>query len=304
MRHNYILLILLIFFFPLLTLVDTLPTERVLKEKLDNLMTTEEEFICNETNDILLEADDSKDHFNTELIKLYNIVTNTKGILSNKKKKHQKDTIKTVLNDIIIETKYLLSKILEANSFQNYNRYDIDRKSLKHLSKILQDLEILETYYESDMIYEKKYWYLQFLGVSLDNSVLAYIKYKYWYIKHYKTKFDKLGEVPNLKNLGRTVREIRYALDSKFAALELIGRKDMTELVSIVTTTIKNNPTVDKDIKYLQDGGINILKGLAFTTMCFVANLTFCTVTLGGLLSVEILIWLAILSRTITVEWS
>lgn len=304
MRYNYSLLILFIFLCPFLTLVDTLPTKNLLKEKISNLVTIKEDTIHNDTNDLLLEVDDSKDRFNTELMKLYKIITDTTKIVSDKKEKNQKETIKTVLNNIIIETKYLLSKMLETNSFQKNNRHDIDTNFLKHLSKLLYDLEILDAYYENDMIYEKKYWYLQFLGVSLDNSVLAYIKYKYWYIDHYKTTFTKCGEVPKLKNLARTVREIRYALDSKFAALELIGRKDMTELVSIVTTAVKNSPTLEKDIKYLHDGGINILKGLAFTTMCFVANLTFCTITLGGLLSVEILIWLAILSRTITVEWS
>lgn len=303
MWNHYILLVSFIFICPFITLVDTLPTETKHKEKPNNIINIEKESLCIEANSMLSGIKTSKDNFNTELIKIYTIITNTKGIFGIKRERKQKDTIQNVLNNIIIETKYLLYRILKTNSFQNH-LYDIDMKSLEHLSKLLYDLDILETYSKNNIMYEKKYWYLQFLGVSLDNSVLTYIKYKYWYINHYKSDFDKWDELPKIKNLARTVREIKYALDSKLAALELIGRKSITELVFIVTSTVKKSSTLEKDIKYLQEGGINILKGLAFTTVCFVAKLTFCTVTLGGLLSVEILIWLAILSRTITVEWS
>ncbi|CAL9733784.1 hypothetical protein MOSE0_C03070 [Monosporozyma servazzii] len=285
------------------TIINCVPTEDISSAEINKIMSPEEQNLFNETNQALDTINDPDNKFNTQLMKLYTIITkNKKKSKKFKKSKDPKETTQTVLFHIISQSEYLLSITLQSKSFQDTNNHnnDID---LQILSDMFQDLETLKIYAESDMTYQKKYWYLQFLGVSLDNTVLTYIKYKLWYINHYKTRFEQNGEIPNLRKLARTIREVKYSLDSRGATLELIGRKNINELVSITSTTVGSKSTTENDIKYLQDGGVNILKGLAFTTMCFAANLTFCTVALSGLLSVEVLIWLAILSRTLTVEW-
>lgn len=279
------------------------PTKDIHSDEINKIISPEEQNLFDETDQILDAINDPDNKFNTQLMKLFTIITkNKKGSKKSKKSNDPKETTQTVLFQIISQSEYLLSVTLQSESFQNSNspNNDID---LQLLSNMFQDLETLKIYAESDMTYQKKYWYLQYLGVSLDNTVLTYIKYKLWYINHYKTRFEQKGEIPNLRKLTRTIREVKYSLDSRGATLELIGRKNINELVSITSNTVGSKSTPENDIKYLQDGGINILKGLAFTTMCFAANLTFCTVTLSGLLSVEVLIWLAILSRTLTVEW-
>ncbi|CAL9729308.1 hypothetical protein MOUN0_G03598 [Monosporozyma unispora] len=284
------------------SIVSSIPTENISFDEAKELISPEEQDLFNETSQILTTIDDPEDKFNTQLMKLVTIITKNKKKTKSKKVKQPIETTQSVLHQVIFQSEFLLSVTLQSSEVQNKgnNKNDID---LQLLSNMFQDLETLKMYAESDMTYEKKYWYLKFLGVSLDNTVTTYIKYKLWYINHYKTQFDSKSEIPNLRKLARTIREVKYALDSKVAALELIGRKNISELVFITSETVGSKSTVGNDIKYLQEGGINILKGLAFTTMCFAANLTFCTVTLSGLLSVEVLIWLAILSRTLTVEW-
>lgn len=284
------------------SIVSSIPTENISFDEAKELISPEEQDLFNETSQILTTIDDPEDKFNTQLMKLVTIITKNKKKTKSKKVKQPIETTQSGLHQVIFQSEFLLSVTLQSSEVQNKgnNKNDID---LQLLSNMFQDLETLKMYAESDMTYEKKYWYLKFLGVSLDNTVTTYIKYKLWYINHYKTQFDSKSEIPNLRKLARTIREVKYALDSKVAALELIGRKNISELVFITSETVGSKSTVGNDIKYLQEGGINILKGLAFTTMCFAANLTFCTVTLSGLLSVEVLIWLAILSRTLTVEW-
>lgn len=92
--------------------------------------------MCNETKFILLRLKTSKDIFKTELLKIYKIVTNTKGTLSirrrRKKTKKQKETLQNVSNNNVTRT-----KILKTKSLQKNNRYDIIRKALQNLSKLL-----------------------------------------------------------------------------------------------------------------------------------------------------------------------
>lgn len=83
--------------------------EIILEDKFNNWITIKKESLCNETKFILLRLKTSKDIFKTELLKIYKIVTNTKGTLSirrrRKKTKKQKETLQNVSNNNVTRTK-------------------------------------------------------------------------------------------------------------------------------------------------------------------------------------------------------
>lgn len=227
-----------------------------------------------------------------------------------------KDYFKPVIDKVVWDAEYLLSSITGRPSAKfKDNINEADSELIVH---IFNDLETLKYHSNTANELRRNNWFQLSNVINLDTFVLRYIRYKIWYLGHYiETKTIGGEQTPDLKVIGRTIKEVRIAMDARAMTLNLIASKSPSQLtkkiLKLIDIPIKNineivtpgnrDESIIKDIKYLEKGAMDIMKGVIWGIVCYTMELHLCASIFGGLVGIELLIWIVILSRILVIEF-